>query len=181
MGRLVMCSRNLPDLVNLPRQMPREVSFSRSVCVRRRMLAAIAGCRTVVRKEVVVGGQRKRQWVGDGTRGGQSLQKRTYRHGQVRDRQPHVVHPVLMYPEDISIGVGRVVKRRDQVLEGVPGLFLRTGVSACTKGRWKYSPCPAWGRSFSVGLDALLGMGEMGGMNLRSAPASGRASASPAL
>lgn len=48
---------------------------------------------------------------------------RTDGHGQVGYRQAHIVHSVLMDSEDISVGVGRVVERRNEVLERVARLF----------------------------------------------------------
>lgn len=43
-------------------------------------------------------------------------------HGQVGYGQAHVVDPVLVYPKDIAVGVGRVVQRRDEVLERAAGV-----------------------------------------------------------
>lgn len=50
------------------------------------------------------------------------VKRLTNRYGEVGYGQAHVVDSVLVYPEDIAVGVGRVIQRRDEVLEGVAGV-----------------------------------------------------------
>ena len=57
------------------------------------------------------------------------FQELTDGHGEVGYGKAHVVHSILMYPEDIAVGIGRVVERRDQVLQRVACLYFPSQTS----------------------------------------------------
>lgn len=102
MGRAVTCRRNLPDLVNLPREDRGAVSHWRSACV--------CVCRRRVHTEA--GSKREELIAGD-------------RGGQVGDGQAHVEDAIADEAEDVAVGVGGIVERRDEVLERAAGVVCQ--------------------------------------------------------
>lgn len=71
---------------------------------------------------------------GGGT--GEGIQELTNRHRQVGYAKAHIVHPILVYSEDIAVGIRRIVERRNQVLQRVSRLLFSTGCQYAVRSRF---------------------------------------------